>query len=66
VKKAKSQQALSSWLTVGNRFEVWSWYLANGVWRVERVEILVDDLADCVLAAKPRRRRRAEKQRTLF
>jgi hypothetical protein len=65
--RCRSRPELAAWLAAGNRLEVWGWFKRAGRWKVKRVEVRGEDLADSVLSApRPRRRRKGERQREFF
>ena len=67
LKKSKARPELAIWLATGNTFEVHGWYHRGDRWDCVRVGIQAGDLADVILQAPPRRRRRkGERQRELF
>jgi hypothetical protein len=63
--KAKALLTLGVWLRAGGLVEFHGWEQRNGRWTVKRVAVQSEDLADVVLSAPPRRRRRTP-QRGLF
>lgn len=65
LKKAQGRPELRTWLSAGNRFEVWGWTKRVGKWQVKRVEVRAGDLETVTLQAPPRRRRK-ERQPELF
>jgi hypothetical protein len=67
LRKTRARPELALWLKAGGRFEVWGWFKRAGRWKVKRVEIRAEDLAEVVLCApRPRRTRKGERQRELF
>jgi hypothetical protein len=66
--RCRSRPELAAWLAAGNRLEVWGWFKnPAGRWKVKRVAVRAQDLADVVLSAPRRRRpRKGERQRELF
>lgn len=56
--KSKQQPELRIWLAAGNRFEVWGWFRIAGRWRVNRVAVVGDDLANVAIEIRRRRGRR--------
>jgi len=65
LKRCKARGELRTWLAAGNAFEVWGWTFRAGRWTCKRVAVTGDDLADVVLVAPPRRRKRLD-QGSLF
>jgi hypothetical protein len=65
--KAKARPELLAWLKSGGCFSVWGWTRREGHWTCKRVAVLPEDLAEVVLGApRHRRRRKGNRQRTLF
>jgi hypothetical protein len=65
--RCRSRPELAAWLDAGNRLQVWGWFKRGRRWKVKRVEVRAEDLADVVLSApRPRRPRKGERQRDLF
>jgi hypothetical protein len=65
--KAKIRPELAVWLRAGGGFEVHGWVQRGGRWRLRRVEVRGQDLADVLLSApRPRRARKGQRQRELF
>jgi hypothetical protein len=65
--RCRSRPELVAWLAAGNRLEVWGWFKSAGRWKVKRVEVRGEVLADVVLLApRSRRPRKGERQRNLF
>jgi hypothetical protein len=64
VSKAKGIPELRIWLKSGGTFEAHGWAKKNGYWRIRRIEVSREDMADVVLT--PRRRPRPAKQPELF
>lgn len=63
--RCRARPELRTWLAAGNVFEVWGWCKRAGKWTVKRVAVQPGDLAEVVLVAPPRRRKRLD-QGTLF
>ncbi len=66
IAKAKGIPALRVWLTAGCRFEVWGWAKRGKRWRVKRIELRGEDLAEQVICSLPRRPGRGHRQGELF
>ena len=60
--KARGKPELRTWLAAGAVFQVWGWAKRPEGWRVRIVEVQAGDLADVVLEAPPRKRRRSRWQ----
>jgi hypothetical protein len=67
LKRIKARWELPLLLRSGVGVEVWGWYKHDQRWRVKRVAVRAEDLADVVLdAPRHRRQRKWERQRDLF
>ena len=64
-RKAQECAALRTWLTAGNRFELWAWVQCDGQWRVRREALTLPSLATVPVELIPRRRRKPS-ERGLF